>query len=502
MAEDASYLRDLSSVSPSASGSKRDMAAELLAWKQEKASREAQKKAGKCSNLQPFRVPRTNPVSPTKQPANTSVASSENVPCSAPSKAKTPSKTGSRSALSERSPNTEHLGNRSVSPVKRSFEPAPRSVRTKTPERTRPVTKTPEAKVQPSARRVISPAVAARPPVNTVRSARSPRPAHLAAVTRQAIPAAPAVVAVDAVAAVEAVKPVEAVDAVEAVKPVEAALDPVVAEVEDSLSPGPAPTAAAAAADAAEVASVEELSSAEALNEEPSCAEELQEEVSKVEDEAEELVQPSSLPTEVISVVEHAGAPAESASEPLSPASANESLVLASPPPTSGGSLLAAYLPAGSPGSLPSGSPCASFATGASPSVAARVGGGLLAAYEEQAGLPKMPPPSPATPSAALAFARATAAEMPNAGVKLEVAEFARAAGAALGRLAAEDPLSSPTPAQPQTPGRVEAEDASCSADALSPLSLESQSPERSRVLSPAASSAGREDIHEVKLEC
>merc|ERR1712187_467746 len=59
-----------------------------------------------------------------------------------------------------------------------------------------------------------------------------------------------------------------------------------------------------------------------------------------------------------------------------------------------------------------------------------RQGGGLMAAFEERAGLPKQPPPSPATPSAALSIALATGASLPSA--REEAREFARAAGAAL----------------------------------------------------------------------
>jgi len=160
----------------------------------------------------------------------------------------------------------------------------------------------------------------------------------------------------------------------------------------------------------------------------------------------------------------------------------------ASPPPTiHSGSLLAAYLPAGSPG----------FA--ASPSVAARNGGGLLAAYEERATLPKMPPPSPATPSVALAHAQAGVADL----AQMEAAQFAEAAGAALVRLASQDISSAPSPSCPvasaSSPPRplapqaiAEEEEEQAAEPPVSPLSLESQSPDHS---------CGEEDIHEVKLE-
>jgi len=203
-------------------------------------------------------------------------------------------------------------------------------------------------------------------------------------------------------------------------------------------------------------------------------------------------------------------------------------------PTATGGSTLAAYLPAAacsppalsSSGNLlaaylPSSSPC----SGASPSVATRVGGGLLAAYEERAALPKMPPPSPATPSETLAFALSTASTMPDL-ANAQAAEFARAAGAALVRLAVEDTASAspwstidapPNAAELRSPvsnlqRRVShppawpegtAEESLHLAEPLSPLSLESGSPEPSTGRSPAAADGDIDlgDVHEVKLE-
>lgn len=170
--------------------------------------------------------------------------------------------------------------------------------------------------------------------------------------------------------------------------------------------------------------------------------------------------------------------------------------------PKAGGSTLSAYLPAApcSPPTLPkSGNLLAAYLPASSPcgvtspSAAVRVGGGLMAAYEERAALPKMPPPSPATPSAHLAFALATASKMPDL-ANVHAAEFARAAGAALVRLAAEDitPCHGRDITMPAEPGSPAAHPPAEEAGSpLSPLSLESGSPEVVR----------QEDVREVKLE-
>merc|ERR1719162_2346841 len=100
-----------------------------------------------------------------------------------------------------------------------------------------------------------------------------------------------------------------------------------------------------------------------------------------------------------------------------------------------------------------------------------------MAAYDERAALPKMPPPSPATPSAPLAFAMAMANKQP--GFKnAEAAEFARIAGAALRGLVAEEepPCPPKLPEAPHSPPRNPTEGQRSPAAPLSPLSLESES--------------------------
>jgi hypothetical protein len=65
--------------------------------------------------------------------------------------------------------------------------------------------------------------------------------------------------------------------------------------------------------------------------------------------------------------------------------------------------------------------------------------GGLISAYEERVGLPRQPPPSPATPSPALRIALQTAGVTSATGEREKAAEFARAAGAALVRITGEE---------------------------------------------------------------
>jgi hypothetical protein len=110
--------------------------------------------------------------------------------------------------------------------------------------------------------------------------------------------------------------------------------------------------------------------------------------------------------------------------------------------------------------------------------------GGLISAYEERVGLPRQPPPSPATPSPALRIALNTAGAMSGMGEREKAAEFARAAGAALVRITDEgsqvsrideckaSPGTCDTEEQIETPRRAAAE----SPVPLSPLSLGSAS--------------------------
>jgi hypothetical protein len=148
-----------------------------------------------------------------------------------------------------------------------------------------------------------------------------------------------------------------------------------------------------------------------------------------------------------------------------------------SPSAHSAASLLA-YLPAGSP------APCA-VSSPSTPAVAQR-----LAAFEENISLPKMPPPSPVTPSATVAYVERRAAQLQNA-------EFAQAAGAALGRLAASGQCeASPFSVMHDLAAEPIAEETCSPAAPLSPLSLESQSP---RLISPGKEEMSHEE--EVKLE-
>jgi hypothetical protein len=206
-----------------------------------------------------------------------------------------------------------------------------------------------------------------------------------------------------------------------------------------------------------------------------------------VEDK-DEVKEPLVATTDELAIVEATGSSAEAA--PSSPQSTMQS-----------GNLLAAYLPANSPG--PS-------LRAASPSEAARAGGGLLAAYEERAALPRMPPPSPATPSAALAYA---SAKMPDL-AQAQAAEVVQAAGVALGCLATQDASSSPSPSspnpegastaldEPRSPARV-IEEKSSPAVPLSPLSLESQSPDPAyrEIDTQDNDEDPLPDLREVKLE-
>jgi hypothetical protein len=130
----------------------------------------------------------------------------------------------------------------------------------------------------------------------------------------------------------------------------------------------------------------------------------------------------------------------------------------------------------------PATSPCPVHSF--NPAVSSPGPGGLLRTHEERVGLPKQPPPSPATPSAALSMAIAAAKK---ANASEEAAEFARIVGNSLvEQFAAEivevadTEKTSEAPPLPSTPGRT-LPDATALPEALSPLSLDSsgQSPEK-----------------------
>jgi len=621
-------------VSPStlsAAGKARDMKAELLAWKQEKAAKMAQQKADKAQNPGPFRVPKPH-ASPNRT-ASMLITSSENEPCTAPCSApsKAPKKAGNvaRTALGERCPNTDasrgegRCFERSVSPPARVYNPPARSrAKTpepkrapKTPEPRRPQCTSPEQRAAPNAAKsaeVVAPEASvqeafspepAAPTVaeNALEIAAVPEPAapsvaeedapDVAAVPEPVAPesapvpepAAPTVVehALEVAPAAKELQEEEVLPTITAEIAVEEPAPQTPSPVEESplvlspREPSPSPLALSPREDADEIADAEEAggneddlrkmaslislgaaspssppppppcsvmappaapmgpppelpveaSSPAALAElsedlpdsasETSAPDETRErfqtsasetrerfftavsEAQPSQKAAEEHPRPSGATTEdtLGASTEVAVAELISSVEAASTALSCQ-LQAASPPAVGHGvSMLAAYLPASVP------------ATGASPSVAARVGGGLMAALEERAALPRMPPPSPATPSVTLALARSTSAEMPEF-ANASVTEFARAAGVALQRYVAEDqPLPSPSPLRrdliavlsAETPnGATQTIEEEPDCEPPSPLSLESQSPLTS---ARDCGVADYEDIPEVKLE-
>lgn len=574
---------------PSTVKTSHDMALKLKAWKAEKAAKAALEKSAKAGKPQPFRVPCTN-NSPMRGAAAVNV-SSENVPCMAP-QGKTPLKAQKpappRAALTEKCSNTDAPARanpvcpRSVSPNLDRYNPAPRGLRTKTPERTRePLrTKTPERtrealptktpdRMHPSSSerasrtktpermRTEQPAgrCGAKTPERKFQSRPSPerqqsqstleqahKPSESSSSAQAAAPAyfgalkytAPAEAKVDTQARLteeENERGIEA--AANQVReqppplpppceepPAEAAAE--VSALELSLLPSPSP-AKPCSRDTEKSTGLEShciLSSprkgesrpGEPL---PSASEHglpasllpphpvVEASIAQDEDRSAEVAThsaPSSatVPTdgkihkdknEVSRCDDLAGntdtargsidasrTTADDAVEsapPMLPAACFSPRPRSPPavPVPEEGNLLAAYLPASSPCVRSSiGGACIGAS---SPSVAARVGGGLAAAYEERAALPKMPPPSPATPSEHMAYAMASAARIPSL-ANVEAAEFARAAGAALVRLTTEEPscLASPS-ASPEVRG------ASTPPPPLSPLSLDSGSPGR-----------------------
>jgi|Transcript_28696 hypothetical protein len=400
----------------SGSSSKRDMKAELEAWKEERAARLAQQRAEKSRHQQAFKVPQRTAPSPSRTPS----LLNENVPSIATAKTpcktqnKTPCKTPgnlARQALGERSPNTCPVdsGNvaRSVSPLARQlYKPAPR-VRQKTPE---PVKLTSRLQTsQPAQENACTTA----PPQRHVSPHRAGPP------QKPAVP--PPIKSEDAM---------ELMDYLPAL-PVESAKT----QAENAETKDEAETQDGKEASEEAVSPTLEMDHAcpTALSPPPPAV---------CQDEPPVPIgSPPELPLEDCATTEDTDSPVMNAEEKLVETCvdsekcdvAEESHSLAT--------------------DVVEEKPLAIFmdnrqvdacnhtcATSPSPAPRTSLGSvspkssGLISAYEERVGLPRQPPPSPATPSPALTMAL-------SAAKTLHAADFARAAGAALVRIAAEEPI-------------------------------------------------------------
>lgn len=454
-----------------------DMELKLQLWKQEKAARAAQERTSKAQRPQPFRVPCT-----TSSPLRSrGLVGSENTP-SEPPQAKTPSKKRvnlNRSALSERCSNTEQTstvnppGSRTVAMRHLSPRAGLRQLSPRDQARTSTAgTTTPKKPLAEAAGVSDSTARAADTSTLGEQEEKLVQLEKQKALQEQR----------DAKEREECLRREEAESGQECLRREEA--EALRRQVEEKER--------------------EEEETRKARERDEKAAQEAAEKKRQAEDEAERVR------------VAEKRREAEEEERCRQQKVADAETVRESAPASASPDSLASYLPA-APGWPPvaASSPCNSgnllaYLPSSSPARASSPGGngGYLAAYEERAALPKMPPPSPATPSKALGYALATASKISNL-ANAEAEEFARAAGAALVRLVTEDVAASvaaPTVQQrsprPSAAERADESPPRHNAEPLSPLSLESGSPEPPAAESPRAGVRDcHPEDHEIKLE-